>query len=52
MPEEVIEGLKKKLGEAEGFGSYKEIVKWIKESYEIETTYWVMDYTVRKKLGG
>lgn len=52
LPAEVIEKLKQKLKEAEGFKSYKEIVKWVSEACGIETTYWVVYYTVREKLGG
>ena len=50
VPEEIIEALKEKLSTPEGFSSYYEILYWIKEKYNIEFTYRIIEYTVKNKL--
>lgn len=52
LPDQVLEALKTKLADPVGFGSYHEIVRWVEESFGVETNYSIMYYTVTKKLGG
>jgi len=51
IPDEVVECLKKRLSEPEGFGSYSEIQTWLKENHNIDIPYKTVHKTVRYYLG-
>jgi transposase len=50
IPSEVIEELKKRLSEPEGFGSYKEIQQWLAEEHGLELPYSTVHRIVRYEL--
>lgn len=50
LPAEVIEGMRKKLAEPAGFSSYKALLAWVKKTFAITTTFWVVYYTATKIL--
>jgi hypothetical protein len=45
-----MEKLKKRLSEPEGFGSYKEIQRWLAEEHELELPYSTVHRIVRYDL--
>jgi transposase len=51
IPPEVMENLKERLSEPEGFGSYKEIQQWLDEEHGIELCYSTVHGIVRYDLG-
>ena len=50
IPSEVMEELKKRLSEPEGFGSYKEIQQWLAEEHGLELPYSTVHRIVRYEL--
>ena len=48
---EILEDLKKRLSEPEGFRSYKEIRTWLMDEYDIDIPYKTVHKTVRYYLG-
>ena len=51
IPPEVIEKLKKRLSEPEGFGSYKEIQRWLAEDQGVDLPYSTVHGIIRYDLG-
>jgi len=51
IPESVMEVLKKRLAEPEGFGSYEEIRQWLAEEHGVELPYSTVHGIVRYDLG-
>ncbi len=51
IPSDVMEALKKRLDEPEGFGSYKEIQRWLDEEHDVELCYSTVHGIVRYELG-
>ena len=51
IPPEVMESLKERLSEPEGFGSYKEIQRWLAETCGVELCYSTVHGIVRYELG-
>ena len=51
IPPEVMENLKKRLSEPEGFGSYKEIQRWLAEEHDVKLCYSTVHGIVRYDLG-
>ncbi|MCS4175256.1 helix-turn-helix domain-containing protein [Salinibacter ruber] len=51
IPSEVMEKLKKRLSQPEGFGSYKEIQQWLAEDHEVDLPYSTVHGIVRYDLG-
>jgi len=51
IPPEVMEALKERLSEPEGFGSYKEIQRWLAESCGVELPYSTVHGIVRYEIG-
>jgi transposase len=51
IPPEVMEALKDRLAEPEGFGSYKEIQQWLAEEQGLELCYSTVHGIVRYELG-
>jgi transposase len=51
IPPEVMETLKKRLSEPEGFGSYKEIQRWLAEEHGVELPYSTVHGIVRYEIG-
>ena len=51
IPSEVMEALKERLSEPEGFGSYKEIQRWLAEEQGVELPYSTVHGIVRYELG-
>ncbi|MFB6232297.1 MAG: transposase [Salinibacter sp.] len=50
IPPEVMETLKKRLSDPEGFGSYKEIQRWLAEEQGVELPYSTVHGIVRYEL--
>lgn len=50
IPSEVMEALKERLSEPEGFGSYKEIQQWLAEEHSVELPYSTVHGIVRYEL--
>jgi len=50
IPSEVMEELKKRLSEPEGFGSYKEVQRWLAEEHGVELPYSTVHRIVRYDL--
>ena len=50
IPPEVMEKLKKRLSRPEGFGSYKEIQRWLAEEHGVELPYSTVHGIVRYEL--
>ena len=50
IPPDVMEALKDRLSEPEGFGSYKEIQQWLADSYGVELPYTTVHRIVRYDL--
>ena len=50
IPPDVIEALKNRLSEPEGFGSYKEIQRWLAEEHDLELPYSTVHGIVRYEL--
>jgi len=50
IPPEVMEELKKRLSEPEGFGGYKEIQRWLAEEHGLELPYSTVHRIVRYDL--
>jgi transposase len=50
IPEGVMEVLKKRLAEPEGFGSYEEIRQWLAEEHGVELSYSTVHGIVRYEL--
>jgi len=50
IPPEIMEQLKKRLSEPEGFGSYKEIQQWLAEEQDLELPYTTVHRIVRYDL--
>ena len=50
IPPEVMESLKERLSEPEGFGSYKEIQRWLAEEQDLELCYSTVHGIVRYDL--
>jgi len=51
IPSDVMEALKDRLAEPEGFGSYKEIQQWLAETCGVELCYSTVHGIVRYDLG-
>jgi len=51
IPSSVMEALKDRLAEPEGFGSYKEIQQWLAEEQGLELCYSTVHGIVRYELG-
>jgi len=51
IPPEVMESLKERLSEPEGFGSYKDIQQWLAEEQDLELCYSTVHGIVRYELG-
>ncbi|MCS3675236.1 transposase [Salinibacter ruber] len=51
IPPEVMEALKDRLSEPEGFGSYTEIQQWLAEEHGVELPYSTVHGIVRYDLG-
>ena len=51
IPPEAMKALKRRLSEPEGFGSYKEIQRWLAEAHEVELPYSTVHQIVRYDLG-
>ena len=51
IPPEVMEDLKERLSEPEGFGSYKEIQQWLAEEHGVQLCYSTVHGIVRYELG-
>jgi hypothetical protein len=51
IPSEVMEALKERLSEPEGFGSFKEIQQWLAEEHRIELPYSTVHGIVRYEIG-
>ena len=51
IPPEVMENLKERLAEPEGFGSYKDIQQWLAETCGVELCYSTVHGIVRYELG-
>ena len=51
IPSDVMEALKDRLAEPEGFGSYKEIQRWLAEEQGLELCYSTVHGIVRYDLG-
>jgi transposase len=51
IPSDVMEALKERLSEPEGFGSYKEIQRWLDEEHGVELCYSTVHGIVRYDLG-
>ncbi len=47
---EAMSGLQAKLNEPDGFGSYGEIVEWLKANYKLEVSYATVYYWVHYRL--
>ena len=47
IPPEVMEKLKKRLSKPEGFGTYKEIQRWLAEKHDLELPYSTVHGIVR-----
>ena len=50
IPSDVMERLKERLAEPEGFGSYKEIQRWLAEEQDLELCYSTVHGIVRYEL--
>jgi len=50
IPPEVMEKLKARLSDPEGFGSYKEIQRWLAEEHDLELPYSTVHGIVRYEL--
>jgi hypothetical protein len=50
IPPEVMEKLKERLSKPEGFGSYKEIQRWLAETCDLELPYSTVHGIVRYEL--
>lgn len=50
IPSGVMEQLKKRLSDPEGFGSYKEIQRWLADKHEVELPYSTVHGIVRYEL--
>jgi len=51
IPSSVMEALKDRLAEPEGFGSYKDIQQWLAEEQDLELCYSTVHGIVRYELG-
>ena len=51
IPPEAMKALKRRLSEPEGFGSYKEIQRWLAEEQETQLPYSTVHQIVRYDLG-
>jgi len=51
IPAEVMDALKDRLDEPEGFGSYTEIQQWLAEKHAVEVPYSTLHGIVRYELG-
>ena len=51
IPPEAMEALKDRLAESEGFGSYKDIQRWLAEEQDLELCYSTVHGIVRYELG-
>lgn len=51
IPPDVMEKLKERLSEPEGFSSYKEIQRWLAEEHGVELCYSTVHGIVRYELG-
>ncbi len=51
IPPEAMKRLKRRLSNPEGFGSYKEIQRWLAEEQEVELPYSTVHQIVRYDLG-
>ena len=51
LPKEVIEAMREKLQQPEGVKSYKDLLAWVKTSFSIITSYFIVYYTATKILG-
>jgi transposase len=50
IPSEAMEKLKDRLSQPEGFGSYREIQRWLAEEHELELPYSTVHRIVRYEL--
>jgi transposase len=50
LPKEVIEAIKDKLSNPEGFTTYHQLQHWVEQEFKINTTYWVIYYTATELL--
>ena len=48
--DEILQKLKEKLSDSEGFASYDEIIKWLYKEFGIEFSYWTTFHAVHRKL--
>ncbi|MCS4057947.1 transposase [Salinibacter ruber] len=51
IPSEAMKALKRRLSEPEGFGSYKEIQRWLAEEQDVDLCYSTVHQIVRYDLG-
>jgi transposase len=51
IPPDAMKALKRRLSEPEGFGSYKEIQRWLAEEQDVELPYSTVHQIVRYDLG-
>ncbi|MCS4201700.1 hypothetical protein GGP93_003156 [Salinibacter ruber] len=51
IPSDVMEALKERLSEPEGFGSYIEIQQWLADKHGLELCYSTVHGIVRYELG-
>lgn len=50
LPPDVLEGLRQRLQERSGFGSYAEIQQWLQQKYNVKAAYATVHGIVRYKL--
>jgi len=51
LPKEIIEAMREKLQQPEGVKSYKDLLVWVKTTFSIITSYFIVYYTATKILG-
>lgn len=51
LPPQVLAGMREKLAQPLGLASFRELHRWVEQTYQIQTTYRVVYYTATQVLG-